>query len=117
MYYVNAHGAEIVGIDFASMMSQFTFKRPPLRIDTGGGNADCSSYADHVNLPPTSRPVRLQWTRHQPLQDVVSFASSLPEPPSELDVNVERKEGAKQCHRDLCVGRFAVHRGCWLTSC
>ncbi len=110
MYYVNVHVAENVGIDFASMMPQLTFNRPPLRIDTGGGDADRSRYADHVNLPPTFRPVRLQWTRHQPLQDVVSFASSLPEPPSELDVNVVRKEGAKQSHHDPCIGTFAVHR-------
>ncbi len=31
MYYVNIHLAEIVGLDFALMMSQFTFNRPPLR--------------------------------------------------------------------------------------
>ncbi len=69
MYYVNVHVhvAETVGIDFASMMPQFTFNRPPLWIDTGGGDTDCSRYADYVNLPPTSRPVRLKWTRHQPL--------------------------------------------------
>ncbi len=30
------------------MMSQFTFNRPLLRIDTGGGDADLSRYADHV---------------------------------------------------------------------
>ncbi len=56
--------------------------------------------------------VWLNWTcaRHQPLQGVVSFASSLPEPPSELDVIVVRKKGAKQSHRDFCVGRSAVHR-------
>ncbi len=57
-----------------------TINQPPLQIDTGGGDADRSRYADHVNLPPTSRPVRLKWTRHQPLQDVISFTSSLPEP-------------------------------------
>ncbi len=60
MYYVNVHVAEIVGIDFASMMPQFTFNLPPLRIDTGGGDADRSCYADHATLPPTSRPVRLK---------------------------------------------------------
>ncbi len=112
MYYVNVHVAEIVGINFASMMPQFIFNRPPLRFDTGGGDADRSRYADYVNLPPISRPVRLNWTcaRHQPLQDVVSFASSLPEPPSELNAIVVRKKGAKQSHRDFCVGRSAVHR-------
>ncbi len=110
MYYVNIHIAEIVGIDFASMMPPFTFNRPPLWIDTGGGDADRSRYAEQVNLPPTSRPIRLKWTSHQPLQDVVSFASSLPEPPSKLDVIVVRKEGAKQSHHDFCVGRSAVRR-------
>ncbi len=48
MYYVNIYLAEIVGLDFALMMSQFTFNRPPLRSDTGGGDADLSLYADHV---------------------------------------------------------------------
>ncbi len=48
MYYVNIHLAEIVGLDFALIMSQFTFNWPPLRIDTGGGDADLSLYADHV---------------------------------------------------------------------
>ncbi len=81
-----------------------------MRINTGGGDADRSRYGDHVNLPPISRPVRLNWTRHQLLQDVVSFASNLPEPRSELDVIVVRKEGTKQSHRDFCVGRSAVHR-------
>ncbi len=47
-YNVTIHLAEIVGIDFALMMSQFTFNRPPLRMDTGGGDADLSLYADHV---------------------------------------------------------------------
>ncbi len=107
--YVNVHVAEIVGINFASMMPYFIFNRPPLWIDTGGGDADRSRYAVHVNLPPISWPARLNWTRRQPLQDVVSFASSLPEPPSELDVIVVRKEGA-QSHRVFCVGRSAVHR-------
>ncbi len=45
---MNIHLAEIVRLDFALMMSQFTFNRPPLRIDTGGGDADLSLYADHV---------------------------------------------------------------------
>ncbi len=45
MYYVNVHVAETVGSDFASMMPQFTFNRPPLWIDTGGGDADRSHYA------------------------------------------------------------------------
>ncbi len=39
------------------MLSQFTFNRPPLRIDTGGGDADLSRYADHVtivHLPSTA---------------------------------------------------------------
>ncbi len=45
--YVNLHSAEIVGIDFTSMMSQFTFNRPTLQIDTGG-DADLSRYTDHV---------------------------------------------------------------------
>ncbi len=35
-------------------------------IDTGGGHADLSRYANHVHLPSTSRPVQLQQTRHQP---------------------------------------------------
>ncbi len=48
MEYINIHLAEIVGLDFALMMSQFTFNWPPLRIDTGGGDADLSLYADHV---------------------------------------------------------------------
>ncbi len=50
MYYVNVHVAEIVGIEFASMMPQFTFNRPPSQVDTGGGDADPSRYADRVNL-------------------------------------------------------------------
>ncbi len=51
MYYVNVHLAETDSIDFASMMSQFTFNRPPLQIDTGGGDGNLSRYADHVHLP------------------------------------------------------------------
>ena len=50
-------------------------------------------------------------------QDVVSFASSLPRLPSELDVVVVRKEGANQSHRDFRVRRAAVHQALqWLVT-
>ena len=50
-------------------------------------------------------------------QDVVSFVSSLPRLPSELDVIVVRKEGASQSHRDFRVRRSVVHRALqWLIT-
>ena len=50
-------------------------------------------------------------------QDAVSFASSLPRLPSELDVVVVRKEGANQSHRDFRVRRCVVHRALqWLIT-
>ena len=50
-------------------------------------------------------------------QDAVSFASSLPRLPSELDVVVVRKEGANQSHRDFRVRRCVVHRALqWLVT-
>ena len=42
-------------------------------------------------------------------QDVASFAQSLPRLPSELDVIVVRKKGAKQTHRGFRVQRGVVH--------
>ena len=42
------------------------------------------------------------------LQDVASFATSLPRPPSELNVIVVKKEGASQSHRDFCVRQRVV---------
>ena len=38
-------------------------------------------------------------------QDAVSFASSLPRLPSELDVVLVRKEGTNQSHKDFHVRR------------
>ena len=36
-------------------------------------------------------------------QDVLTFATSLPRLPSQLDILVVRKEGNQQSHRDFCV--------------
>ena len=50
-------------------------------------------------------------------QDIASFATSLPQLPSELDVIVVRKEGATQSHRDFCVIRSIVLRALqWLLA-
>ena len=50
-------------------------------------------------------------------QDVVSFSSTLPRLPSELDVMIVRKEGANQSHRDFRVRRVVVHQALqWLLS-
>ncbi len=50
-------------------------------------------------------------------QDDVSFASSLPRLPSELDVIVVRKEGANQSHHGFRVRRSAVHHALqWLLT-
>ncbi len=50
-------------------------------------------------------------------EDVVSFASSLPRLPSDLDVIVVRKESANQSHRDFRVRRCVVHHALqWLIS-
>ena len=42
------------------------------------------------------------------LQDLVCFANTLPQLPSELDVIVVRKEGAAESHHDLCVRSSVV---------
>ena len=50
-------------------------------------------------------------------QDVISFSSSLPRLPSDLDVMIVRKEGAHQSHRDFRVRRVVVHQALqWLLS-
>ncbi len=94
MYCVNFHLAEIVSIDFALMMSQFTFNRPPLRIDTGGGDGDLSRYAAIYHVPLGQ-------------YDTADTSSTFPRMlfhsqvachnyPLNLDVIVIRKEGANQ---------------------
>ena len=48
------------------------------------------------------------------IQDVATFADSMPQLPSELDV---RKEGASNSHRDFCVRRAIVLRALqWLVA-
>ena len=50
-------------------------------------------------------------------QDIASFATSLPQLPSELDVIVVRKEGATQSHHDFRVRRSIVLRALqWLLA-
>ena len=50
-------------------------------------------------------------------QDAVSFATSLPRLPSELDIVIVRKEGANQSHRDFRVRRSVVYHALqWLIS-
>ena len=50
-------------------------------------------------------------------QDAVSFASSLPRLPSELDVVLVRKEGTNQSHKDFHVRRHVVHTALkWLIA-
>ena len=43
-------------------------------------------------------------------QDVLSFATTLPRLPSQLDVIVVRKEGVARSHRDFRVRRYVVER-------
>ena len=57
------------------------------------------AYSGHINLP----------------QDVTTFANSLPQLPSELDVIVIRKEGVADSHHDFHVRRAVVLRALqWL---
>ena len=50
-------------------------------------------------------------------QDAVSFATSLPRLPSELDIVIVRKEGANQSHRDFRVRRSVVYHALqWLIA-
>lgn len=50
-------------------------------------------------------------------QDVASFANSLPQLPSQLEVIVVRKEGANQSHRDFRVRRGIVHQALHAVAC
>ena len=50
-------------------------------------------------------------------QDVATFANSLPQLPSEIDVIIVRKEGAANSHRDFCIRRAVVLRALqWLVA-
>ena len=48
---------------------------------------------------------------------MVSFASNLPQKPSELDVVLVKKEGVKHFHKDFQVRRHVVHTAMqWLLA-
>ncbi len=81
-------------------------------IDTGGRHGDLSCYANHVHLPLGQYEHVINLPQY-----ILSFASSLPPQPSELDAIVVRKEGANQSHHDFRVRIAAVHHALqWLLA-